>query len=345
MKIDALAGGLASAGEQSRRMEALGADGVASSEVNHDPFLPLAVAAGQTERVELITSIAIALARNPMTVAVQARDLQDVSHGRFVLGLGSQVKPHITRRFSMPWSDPTQQMTDFVLALRAIWASWRDGTPLRYEGSHYQHTLMPPTMVPEPTPYADPRVVLGAVNPGMARVAGEVADGLHCHGFTTPRWIQEVLLPAIEEGLATSGRTRDDFEISCPVLLATGPDSAAVEQSREVIRTTIAFYGSTPAYRPVLTLHGWEELGVELNLCTKQGRWEDMPALVSDEVLDEFSLTASWDHLADELIARHGSTLDRLMYAIPFDQAPPDLVAELLQKLHAHDRRRAHTPA
>lgn len=326
-------------------MEQLGADGVAASEVNHDPFLPLAAAALTTERVELITSIAIAFARSPMTVAVQARDLQDASHGRFVLGLGSQVKPHITRRFSMPWSDPTQRMADFVHALRAIWASWRHGTPLRYEGSHYAHTLMPPTMVPEPSPYDDPRIVLGAVNAGMARVAGEVADGLHCHGFTTPRWIREVLLPAVDEGLAASGRSRADFEIACPVLLATGPDQAAVEQSREIIRTTVAFYGSTPSYRPVLALHGWEDLGVQLHRCTVEGRWDAMPGLVPDEVLDEFSLTATWDGLAEALLARHGSTLDRLMYALPFDQAPPDLVAQMRATLHGHDRRRASAPA
>jgi probable F420-dependent oxidoreductase len=207
VKIDAMAGPFAHAGQKARAVELLGVDGVASAEVNHDPFFPLAAAALSTERVDLVTSIAVAFARNPMTVALQARDLNDVSGGRFVLGLGSQIKAHVTRRYSMPWSRPAARMREFAQAVRAIWDSWGNGTPLQFEGEFYHHTLMPPMMVPEPTGYPDPRIVIAAVNPRMARVAGEVADGLHCHGFCTPAWLERVVIPAAEKGLSESDRT------------------------------------------------------------------------------------------------------------------------------------------
>jgi probable F420-dependent oxidoreductase len=337
MKIDAMAGSFASAAQQSRNAEDAGADGVATAEINHDPFFPLVVAALTTQRVELITSIAVAFARNPMTVALQARDLNDVSGGRFVLGLGSQIKPHITRRYSMPWSAPTIRMREFVLAVRSIWDAWRDGTPLRFEGEYYRHTLMPPVMVPEPTPYANPRIVLGAVNTGMARVAGAVADGLHCHGFCTPRWLETVIIPAVQEGLAESGRTRRDFEISCPVMVATGRDDRSLHDAVEVLRSTIAFYGSTPAYRPVLDLHGWGDLGIELHRCSVNGQWQQMSALVPDQVLEAFAVIAPWDELPSRLVAQYGGVVDRLMYALPFDTAPLDVLTDMIDQLHAAD--------
>lgn len=337
MKVDAMTGPFANAAGRSAAAELLGADGVASQEVNHDPFLPLAAAAQATERVELITSIAIALARNPMTVALTARDLHDASNGRMTLGLGSQIKAHITRRYSMPWSAPAPRMREFIDALHAIWNSWREGSKLEFEGEFYRHTLMPPIMVPEPTPFANPRVALAAVNAGMARVAGEVADGLVCHGFSTPAWIKTALLPALTDGLATSGRDRSEIEISCPVLTATGPTEQAVSEAIEVVRAIIAFYGSTPAYRPVLALHGWEDLGVELHQCTVDGRWDQIKDLVPDEVVEAFAVVATWDELPNELAIRYGGVVDRVMYAVPFDTAPPDVVADMVHRLHKID--------
>jgi probable F420-dependent oxidoreductase len=243
MKIDAMAGTFANAAQKSRAAEALGVDGVASTEVNHDPFFPLAAAALSTERVDLTTSITVAFARNPMTVALQARDLNDVSKGRFVLGLGSQIKAHVTRRYSMPWSQPAARMREFVQAVQAIWASWADGTPLRFEGEFYRHTLMPPMMVPEPTNYPHPRIVLAAVNPRMAQVAGEVADGLHCHGFCTPAWLEQVIIPSVEKGLSESGRKRSEFEISTRSwwlrATTTRPSTEPWRSSGPLLRSTV----------------------------------------------------------------------------------------------------------
>lgn len=334
MKIDMFAGSLRQAPEKAQLAEALGLDGVVTSEVNHDPFFPLATAALTTTRIDLITSIAVAFARSPMTVAVQARDLNDASNGRFVLGLGSQIKPHITRRFSMPWSRPAARMREYVQAVRAIWQCWNDGTPLTFEGDFYRHTLMPPMMVPEPTGLPDPRIVLAAVNSGMAQVAGEAADGLHCHGFCTPLWIERVIIPAAEQGLAKSGRDRSQFEISCPAMVVTGHDEQAVAESLETIRATLAFYGSTPAYRPVLELHGWQDLGVELHRCSTSGQWEQMAALVPDEVVNTFAVVADWDELPEKLLTTYGGLVDRLMYGLPVESAPHDVVASMVGRLH-----------
>jgi probable F420-dependent oxidoreductase len=335
MKVDTFAGSIRQAPENAQVAESLGLDGVVTSEVKHDPFFPLAAAALATSRVELITSIAVAFARSPMTVALQARDLNDASNGRFVLGLGSQIKPHITRRYSMPWSRPAARMREYVQAVRAIWRCWNDGSRLQFEGDFYRHTLMPPMMVPEPTGLPDPRVVVAAVNSGMSRVAGEVGDGLHCHGFCTPLWIEKVIIPAAEEGLAESGRARSQFEISCPAMVVTGIDEKAVAESMEAIRATIAFYGSTPAYRPVLELHGWQDLGVELHRCSVSGQWEQMAALVPDEVVNAFAVVADWDELPDTLLATYGGLVDRLMYGLPVESAPPDVVAGMVGRLHA----------
>ncbi len=342
MKVDTSAGSFRQAPENAQVAESLGLDGVVTSEVNHDPFFPLAAAALATTKVDLITSIAVAFARSPMTVAVQARDLNDASNGRLVLGLGSQIKPHITRRYSMPWSRPAARMREYVHAVRAIWRCWNDGTPLKFEGDFYRHTLMPPMMVPEPTGLPDPRIVVAAVNSGMARVAGEVGDGLHCHGFCTPLWIEKVIVPAVKEGLAESGRHRSQFEISCPAMVVTGADEKAVVDSMNAIRATIAFYGSTPAYHPVLELHGWQDLGVELHRCSTSGQWDQMAALVPDEVVNAFAVVADWDDLPEKLLHTYGGLVDRLMYGLPVESAPHDVVAGMVERLHAgtvsHDR-------
>src|SRR3954466_15174437 len=225
MKVD---GGitfeLAQSGQSAREAEAAGYDGVWAAETSHDPFLNLLLAAEATERIQLGTSIAVAFARSPMTTAVTANDLQSFSRGRFILGLGSQIQPHITKRFSMPWSHPAARMRELVLAMRAIWSSWQDGTKLDFRGDFYTHTLMTPFFNPGANPYGPPKVLLAAVGEKMTEVAGEVCDGIIIHGFTTERYVREVTMPAIDRGLARAGRARSDFQVSGPLFVVTGDD-------------------------------------------------------------------------------------------------------------------------
>ena len=284
--------------------ESLGYNGIITAEVNADPFLPLAIAAEHTERVELITSIAVAFARSPMTLAQVADDLQRFSKGRMVLGLGSQIKPHVTKRFSMPWSHPAARMRELVRALQAIWATWNDGVPLAFRGEFYTHTLMTPMFMAPPSEHGPPKVWLAAVGELMTEVAGEVADGLLVHAFTNEKYLREVTLPALDRGLARAGRTRADVEVIMPGFVVTGTDDAETERSAANTRKQIAFYGSTPAYRPVLDVHGWGALADELNVLSKQGRWDDMGTLIDDEILDAFAVRTSPDRLAPSILAR-----------------------------------------
>ena len=319
MKIDGgLRGNRDGAAEAAAAQEAKGYDGVWSAETNHDPFLPLLLAARSTERVDLGTAIAVAFARNPMTLAQTAWDLQTASRGRFVLGLGSQVKAHITKRFSMPWSRPAARMREMILAIRAIWACWDEGTKLDFRGDFYTHTLMTPFFNPGPNRYGKPRIFLAAVGNVMTEVAGEVADGLICHGFTTRRYFDEVTRPALERGRAKVGRTLDGFEISGPMFVVTGRDEAEMAEAAKGVRSQIAFYGSTPAYRPVLELHGWGELQDELNRLSKQGRWAEMGDVIDDEVLDAFAVVAPAEELAGALKERWGGALTRLSFYAPY---------------------------
>src|SRR4051812_46728957 len=248
-----------------RDLEDRGYAGVWASEADHDPFLPLLSAGQATSRLQMGTAIAVAFARSPMTLAMTAHDLQRYTHGRFLLGLGSQVRAHVERRFAMPWSPPVERMREYVAALRAIWAAWQEGTRLRFQGEHYRHTLMTPMFSPPAHEWGAPPVHLAAVGPGMTRLAGEIADGLLAHSFTTARYLRERTLPALAEGLATAGRSREQVSISLPGLVVTGRTDAEREAAAAAVRATIAFYGSTPAYRPVLELHGWAELADELH--------------------------------------------------------------------------------
>jgi probable F420-dependent oxidoreductase len=328
VKVDGTLGGLETAATQAAAAEAAGYDGVWSGEVSSDPFLALAVATPATSRVQLGTSIAVALARSPMTLAYTANDLQRFSGGRFCLGLGSQVKAHITRRFSMPWGKPAAQLREFVLAMRAAWSSWADGTPLRFEGEYYRHTLMPPTFVPPPHPFGPPRVLLAAVGDGMTRVAGEVADGVICHWFTTERWVRERTLPAVVEGRGHAGRTLDGFDIVIGGFVATGTDEE-ITQGVARMRAQIAFYASTPAYRAILDLHGWGDLGVELTALSKQNRWPEMAALIDDEVVETFGIIAAPDDLPARVAARYGDLATRLAFTPPASFTPDQIQATI----------------
>jgi probable F420-dependent oxidoreductase len=319
MKIDALlSGGPGQAPAQAAAAAASGYDGVVSSELGHDPFLLLARAVGSAPELEFGTSIAVAFARSPMTVAYSAWDLQELTGGRFTLGLGSQVKAHIERRFSMPWSHPAPRMREYVLALRAIWRSWTEGGKLGFDGQFYRHSLMTPMFSPEPLPSGPPRVHIAAVGDAMTRVAGEVADGLIVHSFTTRRYLREVTLPTLGQGLARGGRTREEIDVVYVPFVVTGRDEKEMAASAAVARERIAFYASTPAYRPVLELHGWGDLQATLNGLAKRGEWRAMGNLIDDGMLGEFAVIAP----PDELAARYARWLSGLADRTGF--TPPD---------------------
>jgi probable F420-dependent oxidoreductase len=315
--------------EQARRAEATGYDGVWSAETGHDPFLPIAIGAAATEKLEFGTGIAVAFARNPMNLAVLANDLQQLSAGRFILGLGSQIKPHITKRFSMPWSHPAPRMRELILAIRAIWAAWDGGEKLDFRGEFYTHTLMTPFFNPGKNPYGNPRILLAAVGELMTEVAGEAGDGLLVHGFTTERYLREVSLPALERGAAKAGKTRADLTVSYPGFVVTGASDADVEAASAAVRQQIAFYGSTPAYRPVLELHGWGDLHPELNTLSKRGEWVKMGELIDDEVLDAFAVVCPIDQVATQVKARFGDVVDRFSFYAPYKIGPDEWSALL----------------
>ncbi len=322
MKVDGGLGAITGAGTTARSLEEAGYDGAWSAETSHDPFLPHVLAAEATDRIQLGTGIAVAFARNPMTLANTAWDLQIQSQGRFLLGLGSQIKPHITKRFSMPWSSPAARMREMILALRAIWDCWDGDGTLDFRGDFYQHTLMTPFFNPGACPYGQPKVFLAAVGQKMTEVAGEVADGMLCHGFTTASYLQEKTLPALETGVEKAGRTRADLELSIPAFIVTGHDEDEMARSATGVRRQVAFYGSTPAYRPVLEHHGWGDLQDELNVLSKQGEWSAMGDLVTDEILDAFAVVAEPHAVAGKLLERWGGLVDRISFYAPYEAEP-----------------------
>ncbi len=310
------------AGEMAKEQERLGYDGVWAPETGHDPFIPLALAAGVTDRLELGTGIAVAFARNPMTLAMVSNDIQLLSKGRFNLGLGSQIKPHIEKRFSMPWSHPAKRMREMILAMRAIWESWNNRTKLDFRGEFYTHTLMTPFFDPGPNQFGPPKVFLAAVGELMAEVAGEVADGVLVHGFTTERYLKEVTMPALENGFKLGSKSRSDFQVSYPAFVVTGITDEQKEQAAMLVRQQIAFYGSTPAYRPVLELHGWGDLQSELHPLSKAGEWVKMGSLISDEVLNTFAVVCDLDQVASQLKERFEGTVDRISFYAPYHLDP-----------------------
>lgn len=317
-----------------RAAAARGHDGCWVGEINHDPFLAAADVADATDDCVVGTSIAVAFARSPMSVATTAWDLQERARGRFVLGLGSQVKAHVERRYGMPWGRPVARMTEYVAAVRAIWAAWSEGSPLDFTGDFHQHTLMTPMFTPEPLAHPTPPIFLAAVGPQMTRAAGQVADGLFAHAFTTSRYLAEVTLPAVEQGLAASGRDRAAFTVCAPAFVATGCDEGEVEQARDAVRARVGFYASTPAYRAVMDLHGWGDLQDELAGLARAGRFADLGARVDDGVLDAFVVSAPLDTLAQALIDRWQPHVDRLLLNLP-DHLPAEAIAAVIGDLRA----------
>ncbi len=324
MKIDAWIGlpeasasprhQLAGLGEHARMIEADGYSGLLSAETSHDPFLPLALAAEHTERIELMTAIAVGFARNPMVLAQVAWDLQGLSQGRFLLGLGSQIKPHITKRFSMPWSQPAARMEEMIAAIRAIWDCWQNGEQLNFRGDFYRHTLMTPMFSPGPLDTAAPPILISAVGPLMTKVAGRTADGLVCHAFQTAEYLRDVTMPNVLTGLESAGRSRSDFQISMPVFVVSGFREEGVSKQAAQTRQQIAFYGSTPAYRGVLEHHGWGDAQTELNRLSKQGRWVEMGDVIDDTMLNAFAVVAEPHEIPARIAERFGDTLDRLQF-------------------------------
>jgi probable F420-dependent oxidoreductase len=334
VKLDAgLMGSLGDVGERAAAMEAFGYDGVLTAEISHDPFFPLLLAADRTERVELATGIAVAFARNPMLLANIAWDLHAFSGGRFILGLGSQIKPHITKRFSMPWSKPAARMEDMIDAIHAIWDSWTNGERLDHRGEFYSHTLMTPMFDPGPNPHGDPRITLAAVGPLMTRVAGRVADGFVSHAFQTPSYLREVTVPALEAGLAERGRSRRDFEISIPAFVVSGLTEEEIAAAARATKQQIAFYGSTPAYRPVLEHHGWGDAHPELNRLSKDGRWVEMADVIDDEMLSHFAIVAEPDGIAAEIESRFGGIVDRIQFGISTEN--PEVWGPVVEAIRA----------
>ncbi len=318
-------------------IEARGFDGLCSLENRHEPFLPLGVAALATSRIELATGIALAFVRSPMALAHVAWDLKEASQGRFVLGLGPQIKAHNEKRYSVAWTAPGPRMRELVTALRTIWSAWQSGTPLRHEGEHYRFTLMPPNFVPESSDLPAPPITLAAVGPAMLKLAAEVADGVRLHPFCTRNYFEQTVAPIIERGLAKVGRSRAQFEINGGGFVATGPDDATVEKMAEWVRYRIAFYGSTPAYWPVLEAEGLAALGPRLNALTKQGRWDALAQEIPDRLLEACAAIGRHDQIASLIGQRFGGLTDTV-HASASSEQPSDLpraVIEEIQRLPA----------
>jgi probable F420-dependent oxidoreductase len=342
VKIDRplLTRGIEGAAMAAKAAESLGFDGVFTFEGPHTPFFPLVAAVGATSGITLSTGVAIALARSPMIVASESHDLQVASGGRFVLGLGPQVRTHVEKRFGAPYSRPAARMRDFVGALRAIWACWNDGMPLRYEGEFYRHTLMTPMFHPGASPHGPPPVLLAGVGPAMTRVAAEVADGIVLHPFHTQRSLEQVTLPAIEDGLRRARRDGGGFEVVVQVLAVTGTDENAYRGAREATRAQIAFYASTPAYVGVLRAEGAESLQPRLRDLSKAGRWSEMAALIDDDLLDRVAICGEPAAVGREIVARYGTIASRVALASPFEMA-----ADAARTLLAMVRSEAPQPA
>jgi len=317
-----------------RLAEELGFDGVTQSEVRRDPFISLAVAATASQRVRLTPSVAIVFPRSPMIVAVMSHNLQELSKGRFVVGMGTQVKGHIERRFSMEWGRPGPRMREYILALRAIWDTFQHNTRLNFEGEFYRFTLMNPEFNPGPSQYFPIPVQIAAINQFLCRTAGELCDGLRVHGFTTPEYLRDVIWPNVIRGAQKSGRSLDTFEMIGAGFIASGPDEETVTKEREKIRTRVAWYGSTRTYLPVLEHHGWEGLNPEMRKLIDAHRWDELHTLIDDDMLDTFCVAATYADLPRALDRRIGGLTDTISIPMPetVDQHRDEL-AELVLKL------------
>ncbi len=319
-----------------RLVEELGFDGMAVEETKDDPYQVMALAASSTSRIRLTTAIAMAFPRSPTTTAMSAWTMAKLSKGRFVLGLGSQVRGHIVRRFGLPFHPIGPWMRDYVLAVRAVWRCWQDQIPLDHQGTHYKLSLMVPLFDPGPIAHPDIPIHLAAVNPVMCRVAGEVADGLRPHPVCTPRYIREVMLPAATEGATKSGRDIKTLAIAMKPLICTAPDRATLEKRVRDVRARVAFYCSTPAYRATFELHGLGALADEMAVLSKAQRWEEMPGRIDDEVLNTYATVGTYDEIGRKLVERYGGLVSDIEFSIPCTtDAEKATMRELLAQLRA----------
>jgi probable F420-dependent oxidoreductase len=294
----------------------MGYDALSKNETAHDSFIPLTLAATSTTRAMLQTSVAIAFPRSPMIAAYTGRDLQDLSQGRFRLGLGTQVKGHIERRFSTSWESPGPRLREYVQALKAIWSAWETGERLNFQGKHYQFTLMTPFFSPGPGEFPPPSVFTAAVNAYNCQVAGEVADGLMLHSLTSPEYVRDVVQPALARGAERSGREPGSITVSGGGFLITGPNRSALRAAQAEVRRRIAFYASTRTYHSVLAAHGFEEIGQRLHEMSLKGEWAEMGELVSDEMLNAFAVFGEYDEIAGEFGRRYGGLVDEASFTL-----------------------------
>jgi probable F420-dependent oxidoreductase len=314
-------------------IERLGFDGIGTPELKRDPFLPLVLAAAATKRVELTTTVAIAFPRSPTIVAYMARNLSDLSGGRFVVGLGTQVKGHIERRFSTEWISPGPRLREYILAMRAIWNTWDHGEPLKYAGKFYNLSLMTPEFSPDPSTFPPIKVQIAAVNEYNIRLAGELCDGLRVHPFSTPAYTRDVIWPNVVHGARKAGRSLENFSMIGTGFIATGPNEQAVAEARENVRYRIAFYASTRTYLPVLEHHGWGDLNPKLRELVAQDRWDDLPRVVPDAVVDAFCISGTYDQIGALIGERLGGLVDTISFPLPDDLDRPsdDYLAALHQ--------------
>ncbi|MBH69613.1 MAG: LLM class F420-dependent oxidoreductase [Rhodospirillaceae bacterium] len=308
--------------------EETGYSGLLTTELKHDPFLPLAIAAVNTRKIALATGIAVSFLRSPMAVANLGWDLNEASGGRFTLGLGTQIRAHNEKRFSAPWSPPAPRMKEYIQALKAIWNCWKFGEKLEFEGEHYTFTLMTPEFSPKPNEFSLPPVTLAAVGPMMIRTAAEVADGVRLHGICTQKYFEETIKPQINKGLKASNRDRKHFEISGGGFIATGTDNDAVGKAAEIVRYRIGFYGSTPAYWPVFETHGYGDLGRKLNAMTKSGQWDKLAAEIPDDLLHLFCVVGRYEELTKKIERRFAGMCDVISTGLNED-FPTDLIQDL----------------
>jgi probable F420-dependent oxidoreductase len=334
MKIDGpFYARMAQAPAEAARLAAIGYDGVYTLEGSWDPFLPLVLASEHAPGLDIATGIAVAFPRNPMHLAYQAWDLQTYSQGRFLLGIGSQVKAHIENRFGVEFSRPAARMRDYIKALKAIFACWQHGEAMDFQGEFYRHTLMTPMFNPGPNEYGIPPVLLGALGPLMTEVAGEVADGLIVHPFNNPAFLNDVALPAVQRGLAKSGRSRGDFTLQINAIVITGESPEARDAATESVRQLLGFYASTPAYRPPMEAVGYGDLQPELNRLSKAGQWDELGKHIDDDFLEAFTVRGEPHEIAPRLRERYGEHADRLAIYAPY-QAPDDIWRRVVSELH-----------
>jgi probable F420-dependent oxidoreductase len=314
MKLDMIltVRSVAEAAGIAKTAEELGFDGLWSIETQHDPFLPLALATTTTNKINLGTAIALAFPRSPMSLAYTAWDLHAASKGRFILGLGTQVKGHNEQRYSVKWGAPGPKLREIVRALHAIWDCWQTGAPLNFKGEYYQFTLMPPAFKPEPLPYSRVPIFIAGVNPYMCRLAGELCDGFHAHPFHTAKYLREAVLPQIEAGAQKTGRRRTDITVSTSSFVIMGDSKQEMDKGRELVRQQIAFYASTRTYKPVLDVHGWGDVCARLNEKAAKGQWAAMASDITDEMLNEFAVTGSTAEVPQLLKAKYDGLLDRV---------------------------------